>query len=85
MTYQIIIKKLIASDISIIVDAFQQANWLKPASTLETYYQEQLTGVRLVWVTHMNNQFAGYVTLKWKSRYEPFAKENIPEIMGSNF
>lgn len=32
----------------------------------------------------MNNQFAGYVTLKWQSRYESFARAGIPEIMDLN-
>ena len=27
---------------------------------------------------------AGYVTLKWRSHYEPFAKAGIPEIMDLN-
>ena len=37
-----------------------------------------------MWVAHVNNQFAGYVTLKWQSGYESFARNNIPEIMDLN-
>jgi GNAT superfamily N-acetyltransferase len=40
--------------------------------------------LRAVWVAHVNHQFAGYVTLKWHSHYEPFANANIPEIMDLN-
>lgn len=72
------------ADIPVIVDAFQKAKWPKPASTFETYWQEQLTAERQVWLAHIDNQFAGYVTLKWRSPYEPFATANIPEIMDLN-
>ena len=83
-TLTISIRKLSASDIPIIVDTFHKANWSKPVATFENYLQEQLTGTRLVWVAHVNNQFAGYVTLKWQSQYEPFATAGIPEIMDLN-
>ena len=78
------IRAFTISDISIIVDAFQKANWPKPAATFETYLQEQLAASRLVWVACVDNQFAGYVTLKWQSQYEPFATASIPEIMDLN-
>jgi GNAT superfamily N-acetyltransferase len=78
------IRKLRASDIAIIVDAFGRANWPKPASIFETYLQEQLTGARLVWVAYVNDQFAGYVTLNWQSQYPSFKAQNIPEIVDLN-
>lgn len=78
------IHKLSVTDIPIIVDAFLKANWEKPVSTFENYLHEQLTGTRFVWVAHLNNQFAGYVTLKWQSQYEPFVTADIPEIMDLN-
>lgn len=73
-----------ASDIPIIVDAFQNANWPKSASTFEIYLQEQLRGERIVWIAQLGDQFAGYATLNWKSQYEPFANSDIPEIMDLN-
>ena len=78
---RISIERFKAGDIQIIVNAFQQADWDKPASTFENYLQEQLIGARVVWIAYLNNQFAGYVTLKWQSQYEPFATAGIPEIM----
>ncbi len=80
----LLINLLRASDIPILVDAFQKANWAKPASIFEAYWQEQRMTARLVWVARVDNQFAGYVTLKWQSQYEPFAAANIPEIMDLN-
>lgn len=38
----------------------------------------------MVWVAYCNNQFAGYVTLVWKSEYESFSSQNIPEIKDLN-
>jgi len=70
--------------IPMIVEAFQQANWPKPASLFETYLEEQKKGSRLVWLGFFEDQFAGYVTLKWQSSYPPFAADGIPEIMDLN-
>ncbi len=82
--HNITTKALELSDISTIVGAFAKANWPKPVSTFETYFQEQQNGERLVWLAYSDNQFAGYITLKWQSQYEPFAKSHIPEIMDLN-
>ncbi|HCD9369450.1 TPA: N-acetyltransferase, partial [Legionella pneumophila] len=78
---EIVIKTLELSDIPILVDAFQKANWEKPASLFEAYYQEQRKSLRIVWLAYSQDQIAGYVTLKWISQYQPFAHQKIPEIM----
>lgn len=72
------------SDIDMIVRCFASVDWPKPRSTFEQYYQEQLSGIREVWLVFDDNQFAGYVTLTWQSQYKPFLKEYIPEIMDLN-
>lgn len=72
------------SDIPVIIDAFKKADWPKPTSTFEAYLKEQFSDLRLVWVAFVDDQFAGYVTLKWQSQYEPFANANIAEIMDLN-
>lgn len=81
---RIIIKQMAESDISVVASKFAEVNWLKPASTFELYLQEQRLGTRLIWIAHLDNQFAGYVTLKWQSQYERFATAKIPEIMDLN-
>ena len=80
----IVIKALALSDIPFLVDAFQKANWQKPASLFEKYYQEQQQAERVVWLAYFQDQITGYVTLKWTSLYEPFAHKKIPEIMDLN-
>ncbi|HRD70409.1 MAG TPA: GNAT family N-acetyltransferase [Legionella sp.] len=72
------------ADIPQLVEAFQKANWEKPTSLFETYYQEQQNAERRIWVAFFKDQIAGYVTLKWTSLYEPFAQQKIPEIMDLN-
>jgi GNAT superfamily N-acetyltransferase len=67
-----------------IVAAFQLIGWHKPSSLFEQYLCEQEKGERVVFVAFVNNQFAGYVTLLWKSRYVHFMTENIPEIVDLN-
>jgi len=84
MKNQIQICALIEKDIAVISDAFNQIGWNKPASLFEGYLKEQEAGERLVWVAHVQDEFAGYVTLKWRSSYPFFKEQNIPEIMDLN-
>jgi len=80
----IMIRQFNTSDILTIVSKFAEHNWPKPIATFERYLQEQCDGNRLIWVAYLNNQFAGYVTLAWMSKYQPFRDDKIPEIMDLN-
>ena len=79
-----LIRFLESDDIPEIVKAFQQLSWDKPAILYERYLMEQVFEVRDVYVAFIEGQFAGYVTICWTSSYEPFQKENIPEIVDFN-
>ncbi len=46
--------------------------------------KEAELGERLVWVAFVQDQFAGYVTLRWQSEYPSFKNQKIPEIMDLN-
>ena len=81
---EITIQQLTQSDIPIIVAKFAEHHWPKPSSTFEKYLQEQDTSERLIWVAYVKDQFAGYITLKWQSNYQPFCQSKIPEIMDLN-
>ncbi len=72
------------ADISEIAKAFQLINWGKPASLFEAYLEEQRQDERNIWVAFVDDKFAGYVTLKWRSEYEPFADRGIPEVKDLN-
>jgi GNAT superfamily N-acetyltransferase len=83
-TSDVLIPPLIREDIVAISEAFNQIGWNKPPSLFSRYLKEQEAGERLVWVAHAHDEFAGYVTLKWRSSYPFFKEQNIPEIMDLN-
>jgi len=78
------IRLLESEDIPEIAEAFHQLGWHKPASQYEQYLREQSLGLRHVFVAFVKKEFAGYLTVCWHSLYEPFQKENIPEIVDFN-
>jgi GNAT superfamily N-acetyltransferase len=77
-------KLLAQQDIPSIVTAFTAIGWNKPASIYEKYLKEQEVGQRVVWIAWNQDNFAGYVTLLWKSKYEHFQVADIPEISDLN-
>lgn len=83
-TAGVLIRPLAKEDISIITAAFSKIGWNKPASIYEKYLQESFSDERLVWVAYVQDQFAGYITLKLNSKYPSFKDQNIPEIMDLN-
>lgn len=74
----------IRKDIAVISESFNQICWNKPASLFEGYLKEQEAGEQIVWMAHVHEQFAGYITLKWQSQYPSFKAQRIPEIMDLN-
>lgn len=78
------IRKLRKDDIGVIFEAFQKIGWEKPASQYKKYYLEQGKNKRLIFVAFVDNDFAGYLTIVWRSNYPPFRKHNIPEIVDLN-
>ena len=79
-----IIRRLEHEDIPEISTAFQGLGWHKPALQYERYLMEQSLELRDVYVAFVEGQFAGYLTICWKSLYEPFRSANIPEIVDFN-
>jgi GNAT superfamily N-acetyltransferase len=73
-----------SKDIPKITRAFGEIGWNKPASQYETYLAEQTFRLRDVYVATINGQFAGYLTVAWKSSYEAFRTAGIPEITDFN-
>lgn len=80
----LIIKPLTQQDIPLIVSAFAEIGWNKPASIYQKYLAEQQNNQRCVWAAFKEKEFAGYITLKWRSDYAPFQTDNIPEISDLN-
>jgi GNAT superfamily N-acetyltransferase len=80
----VIIRWLEEKDIPAIARAFEELGWNKPASQYKRYLSEQVFRVRDVYLAFLKGQFAGYLTICWKSNYEPFRQANIPEITDFN-
>jgi len=56
--------------------------WNKPLAQYERYRAEQRAGTRDILVATVDGEYAGYVTVRWESPYEPFG--GIPEIQDFN-
>lgn len=78
-------RNLSSKDIPDMVTSFAELGWAgKSTQLFEQYLEEQHQGDRQCWVAYMGERFAGYVTLKWQSGYQPFAEARIPEIVDLN-
>jgi GNAT superfamily N-acetyltransferase len=64
--------------------AFANIGWSKPESQYRRYLDQQAAGTRTCFLGIMDRQFAGYVTVNWRSAYVGFADLNIPEIQDLN-
>ncbi|MFC9690197.1 GNAT family N-acetyltransferase [Kribbella sp. NPDC056951] len=76
------IRALQPEDPPVIAAAFEELGWPKPVTQYEKYLVEQGEGTRDVLVAWVDGEYAGYVTVRWESPYEPF--EGIPEIQDFN-
>ncbi len=78
------LRNLKHEDCEVISSAFTQQGWNKPREQYENYLKEQSEGLRDIIVAEYNNDFAGYITIVWKSSYPYFIERYIPEIMDFN-
>lgn len=85
MRENIKLRKIRKSDCQKISEAFKKQGWNdKSISQYERYLAYQEKGERDVIIATFNEEFAGYLTIKWKASYQPFQKEGIPEIVDFN-
>jgi len=78
------IRPLKPQNCRIINAAFTAIGWNKPISQYERYLSEQDRGERVVLVALVDDLFAGYLTIHWKTDYPPFRDNAIPEIRDFN-
>ena len=74
------IRMLNSADPRIISAAFDKLGRSKPIEQYERYLSRQSQGLQDFLVATVEKEFAGYVTVLWKSGYKPFAEAGIPEI-----
>lgn len=72
------------TDCEIISEAFQAQGWNKPYKLYEEYFAEQQKGECDIFIAEYEDEFAGYVTIKWETKYNYFKENNIPEIKDLN-
>lgn len=78
------IRRLAASDPTLISAAFAEVGWAKPVEQYERYLAEQGAGRRLTLVAEVGGAIAGYVTLNWDPAYPPFREAGLPEVQDLN-
>lgn len=78
------IRSMTFSDIDIICNNFKEQNWNKPKEQFEHYYENQKSGKLKIIVASVDNDIAGYLTIKPQAKVGPFASKNIPEISDLN-
>ncbi len=76
------IKKMTTQDPSALRDAF--VLWNKPLEQYQTYLTENQAGWRVTLIAWQGTELLGYGNLLWRSYYEPFVAEGIPEINDLN-
>ncbi len=81
---KIILRDIQKSDCQVINQAFQAQGWNKSVAQYMQYFAYQESGERDIILAELDGFFAGYLTIKWKSDYEPFQEKGIPEIVDFN-
>lgn len=79
-----LIRFLENDDLQPMAAAFAQLGWNKPVSQYQKYLSEQEAGARVVLVAFFNGEFAGYVTIVWRSLTPAFAISQFPELVDFN-
>jgi ribosomal protein S18 acetylase RimI-like enzyme len=84
MKDNITLREIRETDCRQIHEAFKEQGWNKSVSQYKTYVEFQEKGERDIIIAEWNQVFAGYLTIKWKSDYQPFQMQSIPEIVDFN-
>ena len=80
----LVLRKIRQEDCQLISNAFQEQGWIKPVEQYEKYLSFQEAGLRDIIIAEINGNFAGYLTILWKSDYQIFKEKGIPEIVDFN-
>jgi len=78
------LRTLMAEDCPLISRAFADQGWDKSISQYEHYLNLQAEGVRDIILAEWEGEFAGYLTIQWKSGYAWFRERGIPEVVDLN-
>ena len=79
-----VVRPMSAGDITVFVAAFGAGDANKRPALFHRYLDERDAGGLVALTALLDGAVAGYVTLLWTSRYPPFARHGIPEIVDLN-
>lgn len=75
----LIIRDMIETDANAFIEVFKSYGWNNETETYTGYFNEQLDGIRKVYVAEYENKVAGFCTLILKAQNGPW-KNRLPEI-----
>jgi GNAT superfamily N-acetyltransferase len=78
------IREMNENDPEVISNSFKKQGWEKPVSLYHRYLEEQRSGDRVTLIVEIDDVFAGYANVLWKSYYPSFIEKGIPEINDFN-
>lgn len=74
------IKLLDKKEVPLVMVAINQLGWSVSSKEYEKYLFKQFELNNPFWIMLDQDKFVGHVLLKWRSDYEYFVENNIPEI-----
>ena len=78
------VRRLAAQDLDALSADFTAAGRSSWGERATRYLEALEAGLRDVLVAVADGQFAGYLTVLWRSDYRPFAEDEVPEINDFN-
>lgn len=84
MNKNIALRDMVETDCQLISSAFTSQGWNKSVEIYTGYFREQNESHREVIIAEYRGEFAGYVTIVWKTKYDFFREKGIPEIKDLN-
>jgi len=74
------IRPMIEADIAALNEAIRAQGWEKPDDLYARYWQWEQDGTRRIVVAELDDQVAGYLTVKPRAESGPFAGREIPIV-----
>ena len=78
----LLIRQMLLDDIHPVARAFEPMN--KSVEQYERYFEENLSGSRVTLIASLDERVVGYTNILWRSGYEHFRNDGIPEINDLN-
>ena len=79
---QVKIRRMVLQDVELLAQAFAHMN--KTREQYTQYGQENGVSKRVTLVAELEGSIVGYTNIIWKPDYEPFYRQEIPEISDMN-